>query len=272
MFVFAGILFSGRLSVHSDLIVTLSAFAVFCFAASGVYLFNDVLDKKNDAKHPHKKFRPIASGAVPVWVAVFNNIILWLVAVFWSFNLGKTFALLIIAYIILHIMYTILLKKLVIWDLMAVATGFVLRAVGGAIVIGVEISSWLLVCTSLLSLFLITAKRRAELANVKNGNESRPILKQYSIKYLDDLLLVLVASTITSYTLYVFSVETIEHIGSRGLGLTIPFVFYGLFRYLYLIMFSQSGENPEKVLFTDKAFLLNIIFWVISVVWVVYFY
>ena len=239
-------------------------------AASGVYLVNDSFDKEKDKLHPRKKKRPIASGKVSILLAIALAIILWSGAIIWSFFLNLEFAYLIIAYIVLHILYTIFLKKVVIWDLMVVSAGFVLRAVGGALILDVEISSWLLVCTSLLSLFLITAKRRAELINVTDSAATRPVLKKYSVEFLNALLLVLIASTLTSYTLYVFSPDTIANFGSRAMGFSIPFVFYGLFRYLYLIMFLGKGESPERTLFTDKSFLLNIFMWIVSVILSIY--
>ncbi len=269
-FVFAGILFSGRLFNPDDIITVIIGFAIFCMAASGVYLFNDSLDKEKDKLHPKKKNRPIASGQIPVWLAIGFAVLLWSVGLLWAFTVDIEFGFLIAFYILLHIIYTILLKQVVIWDLMFVSAGFVLRAVGGAIILNVDISSWLLVCTSLLSLFLITAKRRAELVNVSDTGSTRPVLKKYSVDFLNALLLVLIASTLTSYTLYVFSDDTIAHIGSRAMGFSIPFVFYGLFRYLYLIMFLGKGESPERTLFTDKAFLLNIVMWTVSVVLSIY--
>ncbi len=268
-FVFAGVVFSGYFLQLDYLLTTIYAFIVFCMAASGVYLFNDILDKNNDTQHPIKRFRPIASGNLPLPLAYIMAFGLWICSGIWSYFLNTEFFILIIAYIILHILYTIWLKKIVIWDLMAVSAGFVLRAVGGAFVINVEISSWLLVCTSLLALFLITAKRRAELSNIDRSKSTRPVLKKYSMKFLDSLLIVLTAATMTAYTLYVFSPETIEHFGTRTLGLTIPFVFYGIFRYLYLIFHSQQGENPEKVLFKDKSFLINITIWIIMVILII---
>lgn len=268
-FVFAGIVFSGHFLEIDYITTTIFAFIVFCFAASGVYIFNDIFDRKQDRLHPRKKMRPIASGKIPIPLAIAVMVILWAAASLWSFLMMLEFFYLIMFYIVLHIVYTIWLKKVVIWDLMAVSAGFVLRAVGGALVIEVTISSWLLVCTSLLALFLIAAKRRAELSNVEKSTSTREVLKNYSIKYLDSLLIVLVAATITAYTLYVFSPETIERFGTRALGLTTPFVFYGLFRYLYLIFNGQQGENPEKVLFTDLSFLINISLWVVFVVFII---
>ena len=269
-FVFAGLVFAGRLLHIDEVLATIYAFAIFCMVASGVYVFNDIVDRRQDAHHPRKKYRPIAAGTVPVWLGVILVVVLWWIGVFWAWHFGLSFALLIISYIVLHIVYSVLLKRIVIWDLMVVSAGFVLRAVGGAMVIGVVISSWLLVCTSLLALFLITAKRRAELANWEGSKEFRPVLEHYTVDFLNSLILVLVASTMTSYTLYVFSPDTIARLGTRGLGLTIPFVFYGLFRYLYLIMRSNSGENPEHILFRDRAFLINILLWILTVVAVLY--
>lgn len=270
IFVFAGVIFSNNLFYIPFLLRSLYTFGIFCAVASGVYLFNDIIDLPRDRIHPIKRNRPIASGRLPVWFAAVLSGILWLAGSYLAFLITIDLGVLVISYILLHILYTLVLKKVVIWDIIVVSIGFVMRAMAGALAIGVVISSWLLVCTSLLALFLITAKRRSELVLWGDNSGQRRVLVDYNISFLDNLMVVLVASTFTAYTLYVFSPATIEHFGGRALGLSIPFVFYGLFRYLLLIMRDDTGESPEKILLTDSPMIINFVVWVAVVVVVIY--
>ncbi len=272
-FLFAGIIFGGKFFDLHALWRAGAGFGAFCALASGIYLLNDVSDIEADRNHPAKKVRPIASGAVPIWLALSFGSVLIAIGLIISFLLSWKFGVMGAGYIILQLAYTLFLKRLPILDILAVASGFVIRAAAGGIVVNVPISSWLLVCTSLIALFLVTEKRRQELARIEEKDEettkSRPLLKNYSVAFLDQLAIIEISATIVGYMLYVFSVETRAKFG-YGMGATIPFVFYGLFRYLWLVFIKKSGESPTKIFLTDFPSIINLIFWSITV-FIVYY-
>lgn len=273
LFLYAGIVFGGKFFDLHALGLATAGFIAFCALASGVYLLNDVRDIKADKNHPKKKHRPIASGLVPIWVAIMLGIIFIVIGLLISFRLSLQFGMMGGGYIILQIAYTLFLKRLPILDILAVASGFVIRAAAGGIVVNVPISSWLLVCTSLIALFLVTEKRRQELASIEEKEDynakSRPLLENYSVEFLDQLAIIEIAATIVGYMLYVFSIETRAKFG-YGMGATIPFVFYGLFRYLWLVYIKKAGESPTKIFLTDLPSIINLFFWSITV-FIVYY-
>ncbi len=273
MFLYAGVVFGGKFFDLEALLQATAGFAAFCALASGIYIFNDLRDREADRNHPTKRNRPIAAGILPVSLATVLGIILVAGGLALSFALGVRFGVMGAGYILLQASYTLFLKRLPILDVLAVASGFVIRAAAGGIVVNVPISSWLLVCTSLIALFLVTEKRRQELARIKlvegETSKSRPLLENYSIEFLDQLAMIEIAATIVGYMLYVFSIETRAKFG-YGMGATIPFVFYGLFRYLWLVNIKKAGESPTKIFLTDLPSIVNIIFWSITV-FVVYY-
>lgn len=265
--VLAGLIFSLNLFDWPSVGRALAATADFCLISSAVYYINDLFDIEKDRRHPVKRHRPIASGQVSVPLAVAVATLLSVIAVGGAVLLGKAFTLTALAYLALQLGYSAWLKQIVIIDVLAIATGFVLRAVSGAVVINVPISPWLLVCTVLLALFLGLTKRRHELTLLQGGaTEHRPILEEYSVEMLDQMINVVTASTVMAYSLYTFNSGR-----SLYLMLTIPFVIYGIFRYLFLVHRYEAGGSPEQVLLRDKPLLANVLLWVASAVLILYF-
>jgi len=266
--VFAAVIFAQEYHDYHKLLLAAVAFAAFCLVASAVYLVNDILDRSRDRSHPAKKNRPIASGRVPVPLA-------WSVAaVLAAAGCAVSFAFLdwyflaaVGGDVVLNLLYSLLLKHAVILDVMSIAGGFVLRAVGGAIAVAVPISSWLLICTTLLALFLGFGKRRHELVLLGDkANDHRGILTEYSPYFLDQMIGVVTASTVVAYCFYTLSPEVQAKLGTDKLVLTVPFVLYGIFRYLYLIHQRQAGGNPTRVLLNDLPLMLTVLVWLACVV------
>jgi len=270
VFVLAPLVFAERLTDPPAAVVALSAFAVFCALASSVYLWNDVADIHRDRLHPRKRYRAIASGRLPVAAAVALATILGAGALAAAFALSRPFAGVCLAYLVLNLAYSLGLKSVVILDVMIVATGFLLRAAGGALVLGVEMSHWLALCTGLLALFLGFVKRRQEIAGLEGPAGQRPILREYSIPFLDQMISVVTASTVLAYALYALSPEVERKLGTRHLWITIPFVLFGIFRYLYLVHQKGEGESPTELLTADPLLVLNVGLWAASVLVAVY--
>ncbi|HWN83859.1 MAG TPA: decaprenyl-phosphate phosphoribosyltransferase [Vicinamibacterales bacterium] len=271
LLVFAGIGFSGRLLDREAWPPAVAAFLIFCGLSGAVYLINDVLDRTADAQHPIKRLRPVASGALPPAAAIAAAAVLGAACLAAAAAVNRGLALTAAAYVALLLAYSVALKHYVIIDVLTLAGGFVLRAVAGAVAIGVPISHWLLVCTTLLALFLGLSKRRHELTLLADGAAGhRPILQEYSPYLLDQMIAVVTASTLIAYSVYTISSETAERLGSDRLGLTIPFVLYGIFRYLYLVHQRQGGGSPSDMLLTDRPLLVCVALWVATVVLVIY--
>lgn len=234
----------------------LMATALFCLASSAVYLVNDVRDRELDRKHPTKRFRPIAAGSVQVRTALLMSAVLCvgsLVAAWW---LSPKYLAVLAGYLVMQVAYTLYLKKIPLVDVVVIATGFILRAVAGAVAINVVISSWLLVCTFLLAAFLGLSKRRHEkvvLADLKAT--TRPSLEKTSGKLLDRLIMVTAGLAALAYSLYTVAPDTVLKFGSRKLAFTIPFVLLGLWRYFHLVYRREEGGRPEKVLLTDPPMI-----------------
>ena len=271
LLVFAGLIFTHNL-LDLDLLWRVSVtFILFCFLSGGTYLLNDVIDMERDRGHPHKRLRPVASGRVPVRTAVGVGLFLLVAACAGAFALSARVGLVATAYAVLLAGYSLGLKHVVIVDALAIASGFVLRALAGAVVIGAEFSHWLLLCTILLALFLTFGKRRHELVAFEDGSlDHRPILSEYSPQLLDQMIAVVTASTLMAYALYTVAPETQARLGSTGLPLTIPFVLYGLFRYLYLLYRRDLGGDPSEHLLTDRGLLAAVALWGIAVFVVIY--
>jgi 4-hydroxybenzoate polyprenyltransferase len=269
--VFAGLIFGRRLMTPSALASALGAFVIFCALSGVVYLINDVVDRESDRLHPLKAKRPIAAGELSVAVAIAAAAVLGSGALVAAFSLGRAFGLVAAGYLLLQAAYSGPLKHIVIVDVLAIAIGFVLRAVAGAVVIPVPISQWLLVCTILLALFLGLAKRRHELVVLADSAAAhRPILGEYSAYLLDQMIGIVAAATLVAYVFYTISPETQAKFGTQWLGLTIPFPLYGLFRYLYLVHRREGGGSPADTLLNDRPLLLCVALWVAAVVLIVY--
>jgi 4-hydroxybenzoate polyprenyltransferase len=265
--VFAGYLFTVQDGhTTAQLLQVALAFVVFCAVSGASYIVNDIADAERDRKHPRKCKRPIASGAVSAPIALVFALLLIAASVAEAFRLGQGFGGLTVAYLLLMLVYSASLKHVVIVDLLAIAAGFVIRAVAGAVVIGVAISPWLLLCTTLLALFLGFAKRRSELLTLDDGLGHRKTLGEYTAPMLDQMLSISASATLMSYCLYTFLPSPITGKTHEGMMLTIPFVVYGLFRYLFLIQSRNAGGSPEIVLLEDKPTLLNMLLYIAAAV------
>ncbi|MGK4006291.1 decaprenyl-phosphate phosphoribosyltransferase [Sorangium sp. So ce1036] len=237
-------------------------FLLFCGLSSAVYLLNDLKDIERDRLHPVKRNRPLASGALPPRLAQRAVVLLTLVTAVLGYALSPLFAALCACYFLMQLLYTFALKEMVILDVLVIALGFVLRAVGGAVVLGVDISPWLYTVTLLGALFLGLAKRRHELVVLGDAAQHRPILKEYTRGMLDQLIGIVTAGTIMAYSLYTFTAANLP--ANHLMMLTIPFVIYGVFRYLYLIHLRQEGGSPEEVLLHDRPLIGAILLWASS--------
>ncbi len=269
--VFAAVGLSKHLFEAEPVLRALGAFAVFCGLSSTVYLFNDVADVERDRLHPSKRLRPIASGRLAVRTAVLWALLIGGGSLLASAAVGSTFLTCAAIYLALNLAYSFRLKEVVIVDVLSVSLGFVLRAVAGAAAIPVQISDWALICTILLALFLTLCKRRHELVSLSDGAaEHRKILAEYSPYLLDQMIAVVTASCVTAYAFYTTAPETHEKFQTNRLTWTIPFVLYGIFRYLYLVHQKEQGGSPSDLLLTDRPLLLAVGLWAITVVAIVY--
>ncbi len=274
LLVFTPLIFARKVGEGALVFDAFIAFLSFCFAASSVYMINDVLDMENDKLHPRKKERPVASGRLPSTVAVKTAILLTagsILVVFVSPGLGLRFVSFPVIYIVLNISYSVYLKHVVIVDAIVVALGFLLRVIAGGEAIRVPCSSWLIICTLFVSLLISFLKRRTEMLMLEEGKEShRKVLEEYDPDYLNIIPGPLAALTVMAYSLYTVDPQTVEKFGSRDLLLTIPFVIFGVFRYLYLTWSGGSGSDPTSVLLKDKPIIINTIIWFILCLVVIY--
>lgn len=269
-FLLAPLLFSGSLTNLPALIRAIKACFCFCLLSSGVYVLNDLIDVNEDKVHPTKRKRPIASGRIPIRSAILLAIGLMGLSISWAFNIGTDFGLIAASYLMINVLYTFKLKHLVILDVFSIATGFILRVLGGAAAISVMPSHWILICTGLLALFLGFSKRRHEITNLDEAVSHRAVLSEYNPYYLDQMLLVIGGATIISYVLYTISPQTIARLGDRRLLLTVPFVLYGLFRYQYLIYHRGDKGDPTRNLLADKPILIDILLWAFTAIGAIY--
>jgi 4-hydroxybenzoate polyprenyltransferase len=271
LLVLAGVVFGGRLLEPPAVAIALAAFAIFCALSGAVYLFNDVADREADQNHPLKRERPIASGQLSTTSAVTAGVVLGTAGVAAAFSIGTQFGIVAAAYLAAQILYSFGLKHVVIVDVLMIAAGFVLRAIAGAVAVDVPIGHWLLVCTTLLALFLALSKRRHELTLLARGaTDHRRILEEYSPYLLDQMIGVVTSSTLIAYTVYATSSDTAARLGTAKLGLTIPFVLYGIFRYLYLVHQKRGGGSPATMLLTDRPLLGCVALWAASVIVLMY--
>jgi 4-hydroxybenzoate polyprenyltransferase len=269
--VFAALAFSKHLFERGPLLRSLLAFALFCALSGAVYLLNDVADVERDLLHPVKRLRPIASGQLAVRTAVMIAIGLGLAALGGSWLLGPDFLASAACYLALNLLYSFRLKEVVIVDVLAVSLGFVIRAVAGGVAIGVAVSDWLLICTVLFALFLSLSKRRHELTSLSGAAAGhRAILAEYSPYLLDQMIGVVTASCLMAYAFYTTAEETRQKFQTDRLAWTIPFVLYGIFRYLYLVHQKEKGGSPTDVLLTDRPLLLDVALWAAAVIFIVY--
>lgn len=239
--------------------------------SSSGYLINDLADLSEDRKHPIKSKRPIASGNLPKYIAIWCSIILVGLALPGGFWLSRTFGIILLGYFILELVYSLFLKHKVILDVFCIASGFIFRVLAGGVAIQVEISHWLLICTALIALFLGFGKRRHELVLLKEeAHHHRRVLTEYSPYFLDQMISVVTAATLIAYILYTQSADTIRKFGTDKLILTTPFVLYGIFRYLYLVHHKKEGGSPTKLLLTDLPLMINITLWALCAILIIY--
>lgn len=262
---FAALIFSKHLFILSDALLVLAGFVCFCAVASGAYVMNDIRDCDRDRLHPLKRRRPLPSGRVGRGQALLLSVCLVAGGLFGASALGGGFVLLTAIYFGLQVAYTFVLKDIVIVDVMAIASGFVIRAAAGGVIIDVPVSPWLMICTFLLALFLGFSKRRHELVLLEGGaTDHRSTLREYSPYFLDQMISVVTASTVVAYAIYTASAEVQEKLGTDKLYLTIPFVLFGIFRYLYLVHQREEGGNPTQLLLSDRPLQAGVVLWILT--------
>lgn len=269
-FIFAALVFDLKLFQWEPLIATLLGFILLCFISGTVYLINDLVDIDRDRQHPTKKYRPLPSGQVSVRAAIIASILLPTICLPLSFWLNFNFGLIVTGYLLIQIAYSFVLKNIVIVDLLTIAAGFVLRVAGGVALVEAErFSPWLYVATVLLALFLGIGKRRTELAHLKeHAVNTRSILNQYNLPFLDEMMAVVTAGTVITYAFYTFSATNLPD--NHTMMLTIPFVIYGIFRYLYVIHVQNNISAPDEILLSDRPLQISIILFGMSIVAILY--
>jgi 4-hydroxybenzoate polyprenyltransferase len=271
LIVFAGLIFGEQLLHPAAVAQASAAFAVFCGLSGVVYLINDIRDRDADRLHPVKSQRPVASGVLSAGTASVAAAVLGAAALGGAFLMGRNFGFTALAYVSLLTFYSITLKHIVILDALTIALGFVLRAAGGAVAVGVPFSSWLLLLTMLLALFLALSKRRAEIVTLADDARGhRRILAEYSPYLLDQMIGVVTASTLLAYAFYTIDPDTVRRFGTDRLLWTVPFPLYGIFRYLYLVHQREGGGNPSETLLTDRPLLACVALWGGAVIGIVY--
>lgn len=271
LILFAGLIFAHHLFDFALGVRTLAAFFLFCLLSSAIYIINDIKDVAQDRMHPLKSKRPIAAGQLSIPTATIAAATLASAALAGAFALDRNFGGAAAVYFSLLFAYSFWLKHLVILDVLTLAVGFVLRAIAGAVVIHVEFSSWLLLCTILLALFLGLSKRRHEIVLLgEHAQSHRKILEEYSPYFLDQMIGVVTASTLMAYALYTMDPDTIRKFGTKYMILTTPFVIYGIFRYLYLVHQKEQGGSPTTLLVTDKPILIDVLLWGLVSVLLIY--
>ncbi len=265
--IFAKSIFSGDKPVRSVLAVV-----AFILLAGGVYVMNDWFDREKDRLHPEKKKRPIAAGHINGPGAALLVVVVWSLCGAIAWQLGTAFVGVLVGYLLFQVVYTFWLKQLVILDVMAIAVGFIMRVVAGAVAIDVAVSNWLFLCTLVFAIFLGFAKRRAELSSLEeSATAHRANLADYSLPMLDQMMSISASASILAYGLYTVSKETVDHVGSDRLKYTVPLVVYGIFRYLFLVHKRGAGGAPEKVLLGDMPILIDVVLFVLVALWALYF-
>ncbi len=270
IFIFAALVFDKQLLILHAFERTAAGFVLFCLISSAVYIFNDLADIEPDREHPVKKNRPIPSGKLPVSIAVTAGVLLVIAALSFGFWLSPDFALVLAVYFLINLAYSKWLKHIPILDVLVLAAGFVLRVGAGVTIIHVErFSPWLYVVMTLLALYLGFGKRRAELTLLSNdAGAHRKVLEGYSIALLDQYIMIVSSTTIVAYSLYTFSAPNVP--ANHSMMLTIPFVLYAIFRYLYLVQIKHAGGEPEEILLSDRPLQMALLLWALVVVAVFY--
>jgi len=271
IFVFAALVFDKQLFQHVAFLQTLAGFALFCLISSSVYIFNDIVDIEADRQHPEKKKRPIPSGELPLGTAWIAGILLTMITLAIGYIMDAAFAAVMLTYFLLNLAYSRWLKHIPIVDVLILAACFVLRVAAGVSLIHVErFSPWIYIVMTLLALFLGFGKRRAELALLAQGAGShRKVFEGYTIPLLDQYILIVSGTTIVAYSLYTFTAPNVP--ANHSMMLTIPFVLYAIFRYMYLIQIKHAGGAPEEILLLDRPLQIAMLLWALAVLAVFYF-
>jgi len=271
-FVFVPLVFSQNLFEQNYVMLSLLGFLIFSFASSSIYIINDLIDINEDKVHPVKKFRPIPAGLISKSKAVASATILAII----SFSLlpftNVYFGITVLSYFAITVLYSAGLKNIVILDVFTIAAGFILRILGGAFIINVEISSWLMLTTMFISLFLAVMKRRSELKHVTSEDNAatRKVLVDYSTEFIDQMSTVTSAGVIICYALYTVSQRTVTIFKTEQLIYTTPFVVFGIFRYMYLVYIGKKGENTSELLLSDLSMIINVLLYILTVVVIIY--
>ena len=263
--VLAAIFFSMELTNPELLPLAIFAFLAFCCASSATYIFNDIMDIEKDRNHPTKCYRPLASGKLTIQHAWKLSIVLFCMALISGLMTGPAFLIALGIYLGLTFSYSVFLKRIPILDVIVLSLGFVIRALAGALAINVEFTNWLVICTFFLALFLALSKRRHEVVLLEKGaGDHRPVLEHYSLHYLDQMILLVAGGALLTYTIYTCSIEVIERFDTDKLYVTVPFVVFGLFRYLYLNHQKQSGGDPSRALINDFPLGMTVVLWALT--------
>tara|TARA_B100000902_G_scaffold338260_1_gene339729 strand:- start:226 stop:1104 length:879 start_codon:yes stop_codon:yes gene_type:complete len=271
IFVLPALVFSDNLFNYIYILKSVTALLCFCAVSGAVYILNDVIDRNRDVLHPQKRFRPIAAGELSVSLACFVGILMSGMGISIAFILDFSFGWITLIYLSQNIAYSIWLKHVVLLDVITIAVGFLLRAVGGGIALQVPISTWFILCIFTLALFLACVKRRQEILVLKDDAVAhRIILGQYSLPFLNQVISILTAATLVCYSLYAMGVGDSRVLVSKQMEWTIPFVLYGLLRYLYIVYEDGRGENPTSVIFEDKPLKCTVILWLITAIVSIY--
>lgn len=270
-FVFIPFLFAGKMSDVDLLIKGGIVFIAFCLTASSIYILNDLSDLNFDKAHPEKKDRPLASGKISINLAVCTMLLLASCSVVISSLLSREIGWIIVSYVIANIFYSLYFKNVVIMDIFFIAFGFLLRVAAGVYATNVPPSSWIIIMTMALSLLLAVGKRRADLLSSDSKLKShRKVLNLYSVQTIDQMIVILVALVIITFSLYAVSDYAVQRFGSEALVLTVPIVIYGLFRYLYILSDKKATGDPTKILLSDYHMFFCVLSWILACAWIIY--
>jgi 4-hydroxybenzoate polyprenyltransferase len=272
LFVFVPLLFSLHLFDKNYFLSSFFAFLLFSLGSSFIYIINDIIDIESDAAHPKKKERPLPSGRIKKLSAVYTAGIIFIILVLLSFYVNLNFKLFLIGFLTLNIFYSLYFKHIVILDVFSIAAGFTIRVLGGAAIISVPVSSWLILTTMFISLFLGVMKRHSELeqiTNLENVN-TRKVLSEYSITFTNQMATVAAAGVIICYALYTVSERTVSIFNTENLIYTTPFVVFGIFRYMYLEYLNQKGENTTQIMLSDIPMIITVILYILTTIFIVY--
>jgi 4-hydroxybenzoate polyprenyltransferase len=273
-FVFVPLVFSLNLFRLDYVLSTLLGFIIFCLTSSIVYIINDIIDAPADRAHPKKKNRPIASGKISPMQGGLISIILTVIIVVLGFTLSSSFIVLIVLYFLINLLYSLKLKHIVLLDIFSIAAGFLIRVLAGAVIIHVAISSWLILTTMFISLFLAVMKRHSELVLITEDSDLTPrkVLAFYSLNFADQIATVAAAGVIICYALYTLAERTITVFKTENLIYTTPFVVFGIFRYMFLVYMNKQGENTTQILLTDVPMIVTVVLYVLTTMLIIYYH